>query len=75
MTKRLTKVGNSRAVLLDKPIVDAMQIGGATPLDLTLVGRKLIISPADEGIGPDRTREHTAAIREQYGQTLKSLAK
>lgn len=75
MGKTLIKVGNSQALVLDKPVLQAMGVTEDTELNFTLVGRKLIISPADEGIGPDRVREHTRRIRKKYDRTLKNLAK
>ena len=45
MTKTLIQHGNSLALVIDKPILEMLQISADTPLDLTTNGDSLLISP------------------------------
>lgn len=48
MVKKLTKHGNSLALVIDRPILELLKIDSETPLDLTTDGHRLIIAPAEE---------------------------
>ena len=45
MVKKLTRHGNSMALVIDKPILELLKITPDTPLELITDGRNLIISP------------------------------
>ena len=47
MTKTLVKHGNSLALVIDKPILDLLNIDGSTPLNVTTDGRLLFIGRAN----------------------------
>ena len=47
MVKTLTKHGNSLALVIDKPILELLNIDADTPLSITTDGKSLIIAPAD----------------------------
>ncbi|BDC52338.1 AbrB family transcriptional regulator [Bryobacterales bacterium F-183] len=46
MTKKLTKHGNSLALVIDRPILDLLKIDPDTPLDISTDGVQLIVKPA-----------------------------
>ena len=46
MIKRLTKHGNSLALVIDKGILGLLRIDAKTPLSITTDGESLVISPA-----------------------------
>lgn len=46
--KKLTRQGNSAALIVDRSLMDLMDIDSDTPLKVTVVGRKLIVEPIDE---------------------------
>lgn len=48
MRKTLTKVGNSLALVLERPILDLLGIDSQTELDVTLEGRRLVVRFAQE---------------------------
>lgn len=75
MIKTLQKHGNSQALVLDKPVLDALGINGDTSLQLTVSGNSLIITPANVGVGPDEVAASLQKLRPQYRQMLKNLAK
>lgn len=74
MVKRLTKHGNSLALVIDRPILDLLRIDGETPLDVSTDGKRLIIAPARESA---RRKSFDAAqewAHKRYGQAFRKLA-
>ena len=74
MIKRLTKVGNSHALVIEKPLMDALGITGETPLQVRVDGHNLIISPVDVGAGSERVDQSLKKMRKRHGRMLKRLA-
>jgi len=75
MVKKMTKHGNSMALVIDRPILELLKIDAETPLDITTDGEVLIIAPVRD---KKRRRAFEAALartNNRYGQTLKKLAK
>lgn len=74
MAKRLTKHGNSLALVIDKPILDLLNIDSETPLDLSTDGRRLIVAPAEQSARRRKfeAAQHTAHKR--YGKAFQRLA-
>jgi antitoxin component of MazEF toxin-antitoxin module len=74
MVKKLTKHGNSLALVIDRPILDLLKIDFETPLDVSTDGRRLIVSPAKTS---DRRKKFDAAqelAHKRYGKAFKQLA-
>jgi len=74
MVKRLTKHGNSLALVIDRGVLDLLEIDGDTPLSVTTDGKCLIVTPVRD---PEREKRFRAAIAEgnrKYGKMLKRLA-
>ncbi len=74
MIKKLTKHGNSMALIIDKGVLDLLNIDGDTPLDISTDGQMLMISPIRD---KKRKRAFEAALEKanrKYGRTLKRLA-
>jgi hypothetical protein len=46
MIKRLTKHGNSFALLIDRPILDLLKIRPDTPLEITMNGERITVAVA-----------------------------
>jgi len=74
MVKRLTKHGNSLALVIDRPILDLLRIDQETPLEVSTDGKKLTISPA--AISPHRKKfeQAQAFAHRRYGRAFKRLA-
>ena len=49
MIKKLTRHGNSLALVIDKPILEILNISPGTPLKITTDGRSLTITPSRQG--------------------------
>lgn len=77
MTKKLQKRGNSHALVFDKSLMDQLGIGPDTPLQLTVSGGKLVVSPIFSGAGKEKVSAALALIRRQpgYEEMLANLAK
>lgn len=74
MTKKLTKHGNSLALVIDRGILELLNIDADTPLTLHTDGQSLIISRASS---PHREKRFKAALEKvnrRYGRALKRLA-
>jgi antitoxin MazE len=74
MTKTLIRHGNSLALVIDKPILELLQINPETPLELTTDGDRLLVSPVRDRKRRERLRKSLAKINRKYGNDLKRLA-
>lgn len=74
MIKTLQKHGNSMALVIEKPMMEALGIKEDTPLQITLNGNALVITPANVGVGRERIEELLKKMRRRYGPMLKRLA-
>lgn len=74
MVKKLTKHGNSLALVIDRPILDLLKIDPDTPLDVSTDGRQLVISP----VKPSARRKKFEAAQEwahnRYEKAFRKLA-
>jgi len=71
--KKLTRHGNSRAIVIDRSILDLLKIDDETPLEISTDGTRLIIEP----VGDERRAAIEQAMAEghrRYGRMLKRLA-
>ena len=74
MVKRLTKHGNSLALVIDRGVLDLLEIDAGTPLSVTTDGKSLVVTPVKN---ERRERAFRAALGEgnrRYGRMLKRLA-
>ena len=74
MIKKLTKHGNSYALVIDKPILAMLHISPETPLELTTNGDTLLISPVRSKARQERVRKSLERINDKFGDDLRRLA-
>jgi antitoxin MazE len=74
MTKTLIRHGNSLALVIDKPILEMLDISADTPLEVTTNGDSLLISPVRDKQRQKRLRASLDKINRQYGSDLRRLA-
>lgn len=74
MVKRMTKHGNSMALVIDRPILELLNIDADTPLDLTTDGEVLIIAPVRDKKRRRLFEEALEKTNNRYARTLKKLA-
>ncbi|MFQ5432264.1 MAG: AbrB/MazE/SpoVT family DNA-binding domain-containing protein [Nitrospinota bacterium] len=73
MIKKLVKHGNSRAIILDRGVLDLLKINDETPLDISTDGKLLIISPVREKKRRKKFEEGLEYGNKKYGSMLKRL--
>ena len=74
MIKTLTRHGNSWALVIDKPVLELLNIDPTTPLEISTDGQTLTITPAKDS---KRLKAFHAALRKsnaKNGRALKRLA-
>jgi antitoxin MazE len=74
MIKKLTKHGNSWALVIDRPVLELLKIDPDTPLEIATDGQTLTVSPVRD---PKRKAKFKAALDKtncKYGRVLKKLA-
>lgn len=74
MVKTLQKHGNSHALVIDKALMEAMGIDSDSPLEVTVSGNSLILTPVHVGLGRDRIAKGIEELRPRYSEMLKRLA-
>ncbi len=75
MTKRLQAIGNSSGLIIDKPILELLEITADTELEISTDGKRLIITPLRD---PETRRQQIERIQEKtlkdHEQTFRRLA-
>ena len=74
MVKTLQKHGNSQALVIEKPLMEALGIDLDSPLQITISGNSLVVTPAHVGIGREKVGEIIDKLRPRYGDMLQRLA-
>jgi len=68
IVKKLTRLGNSSALVVDRTLMELMDIDADTPLKVTVEGRRMTVEPLDE-------KERAARFEEVMKKTGKKNAK
>lgn len=74
MRKKLSVVGNSLGVLIDKPILELLKIDRDTELEVTTDGNRLILEPVREARKKRISDAHEKVMKE-HDATFRKLAK
>ncbi|HEX3034346.1 MAG TPA: hypothetical protein VHT73_04320 [Thermodesulfobacteriota bacterium] len=72
--KRITKSKNSAAILLSQEILDQMGLKVGDEIDISVVGRSLILRPLDEVERAKKIQDATNAVFERRKSAYKKLA-
>jgi antitoxin component of MazEF toxin-antitoxin module len=74
MRKRLSAIGNSLGLVIEKPILELLHIDRETELDMSTDGQRLIITPV-----PQQRRAKVLAaakrVMDAHDKTFRKLAK
>ncbi|MDA8410655.1 MAG: AbrB/MazE/SpoVT family DNA-binding domain-containing protein [Treponema sp.] len=73
MIKKLIQHGNSAALILDKPILDLLNLNLDSTLEITTDGKNLIISPQSDDKKEQDIIASLEKINAKYARTLKRL--
>jgi len=74
MIKKLTKHGNSRALVIDRAVLDILKIDDDTPLEVSTDGHILIVSPVRDAARREQFRKCVKSANRRYARVLKRLA-
>lgn len=74
MIKRLARHGNSLALVIDRPVLELLQITDETPLELTTDGDVLVITPVRDAARQVRLDAALKDVNQRYGRALQRLA-
>ncbi len=74
MVKRLTKHCNSLALVIDRGVLDLLDIDADTPLTITTDGNCLVVAPIRHPARQKKFRAALESVNRKYGRALKRLA-
>ena len=74
MVKRLTKHGNSLALVIDRPILELLKIDAETPLEISTDGHVLVVSPVLNAGDQRKFERALEKVNRKYSRALKRLA-
>jgi antitoxin MazE len=74
VVKRLTRTGNSFALVLDKPLLEQLGIDEDTPLELSTNGDVLVVTPVRDRAREKKLKKALEEMDRQYGGVFKRLA-
>ena len=74
MIKKLTKHGNSLALVIDRAVLDLLKIDSETPLDISTDGQVLVITPVQDPERKEKFKTALDSVNRRYGRALKRLA-
>jgi antitoxin component of MazEF toxin-antitoxin module len=74
MVKHLTRHGNSLALVIDRGVLDLLNIAAETPLNVTTDGECLIVTPVRTAKRQKQFRKALEGVNRRYARALKQLA-
>jgi antitoxin MazE len=74
MLKKLTRHGNSLALVIDKGVLELLNITDQTPLEISTDGTLLLISPVRDEKRKRQFQEALGKANTKFGGALKRLA-
>jgi len=75
IVKKLTRQGNSSALVIDRPLMKLMDIDNDTELKITVKGRKMIVEPLTDEERKARFREVLEKTGRKNAELFRRLAK
>ncbi len=74
MVKRLTRQGNSIAIVLDKPIIEAAQLDEGQEVEISTDGDVIVITPVRSKARQAKLRAVVGRLHEKYAGAFRRLA-
>ncbi len=75
MIKKLTPHGNSFALVIEKPILQLLNINASTPLEVRTDGANLIVSPVLDQKRAKAFQSAMEKVNKNHDKTFRTLAK
>jgi antitoxin MazE len=74
MRKKLARTGNSLALVLDKPLLDQLNIDAKTPLEVSTDGQVIVVSPVRAQRRTAKLKRIVEEAHQRYGGAFRRLA-
>ena len=74
LQRNVTRVGGSLGVLIPRDLAEAMGVKAGSPVRLTLVGRQMVVEPADDAVDDGAFRRAFASVLRRHGGAFRQLA-
>lgn len=74
MIKKLTKTGNSQAMVFDRALIELMGIDEHTSLKIEMNGTQMTITPIKDADVQDQVTKLLERTNKRYGSALKKMA-
>ncbi|HUU92681.1 MAG TPA: AbrB/MazE/SpoVT family DNA-binding domain-containing protein [Phycisphaerae bacterium] len=74
MTKRLTRHGNSYALVIDKPILELLRATPDTPFEIVTDGQCLVLTPVRNRAEEKKFQDALEKVHKRFGRAMKRLA-
>ena len=74
MVKKLTRTGNSLAIVLDKPLLEQLGIDENTDLELSTNGDVLVVTPVRDRKRERKFRKAVEKINRKYAGLFRRLS-
>lgn len=74
MVKKLTKHGNSLALVIDKPILELIHATAETPFEIVSDGRSLVLTPVLDAKDEKKFEAAMEMVHKRFGKAMKKLA-
>jgi antitoxin MazE len=74
MIKKLTRTGNSVAVVLDRPLLEATGIDADTPVEVSTDGDVIVITPRRDPERAEKLRAGMEKIHDRFAGVFRRLA-
>ncbi len=74
MIKKLTKTGNSVALVLDRPLLEATGIEADTPVEVSTDGDVIVITPRRDPERAAKLRDGMEEIHRRFAGVFRRLA-
>lgn len=75
MVKRLTRQGNSIAIILDRPILEAAQLDEGQEVEISTNGDVIVITPVRTKSRQAKLRSVMDRVHDKYAGAFRRLAK
>lgn len=74
MVKKLTRTGNSLALVLDKPLLEQLGIDETTELEISTNGDVLVVTPIRDRKRERKLKKILEELDREYGGVFRRLA-
>ncbi len=74
MRKKLTRTGNSLALVLDKQLLDRVGIDADTPIEVSTNGQVIVVSPVRDHRRTSKLKKIVTEAHKRYGGVFRRLA-